>query len=174
MNYQELYQRYKTIRWVKHSLMPEWGVRARFQEVYHAALDDLHREIFPRRKKINWDNLPEDRVAELADYYVKQAMAWYTCAVGRACWLEHKLSTMAQDITGRIQDHGEERLLYTSDSSTYSQGFGTHKYTHAAAVDWANALVKAGHKIRIEQVDRSKDRWGCWSGEVGVWGYLDE
>lgn len=151
MKYQELFEIYERWRWINgfFNVVRNMKVEKKFGDKFREELDRIHRELFPRRKKIDHRNIPENIVSAVRTYWQARSVAWYTCALGRVEFINKKLDQMAQAID-LVPQEGFIILKRSSTDDYGSQGYGAAKYARASLQKYVDVLVENGFSAEIE------------------------
>jgi hypothetical protein len=176
MDYETLFERYQSLSWVD-SPFPSLTVRLKLDRLFgdkmRAELDATHKRHFPRRKRINHYDLPEDITTTALKKWQDRGVAYFKCALGRRAWLKKKLDSMAQDTT--IEPLSEKQCLHVSRSSTYrSQGYGATKYAKVGAERYARPVKDAGIDVEIRKVnEHTGKQYSIYYADFEVWAALE-
>lgn len=175
MNYQQLFEAYKRLDWsdgLMVGLTARWKLEKMFGDKMRLELDAVHKQHFPRRKKINHHNLPSDIVDTIRKKWLAKSDAFFTCAIGRRKWLNRKLSDLAQ-VTAI--EAGECRLMHRVSSGSYgSQGYGATRYARQSAKRFAGSIRAEGFDAEVKEVNgHTSKRWGIYYADYEVWGNLE-
>lgn len=155
MIYSELYERYTKLSWADPPLGimlgAKWHLEKKFGDLMREELNELHRQHFPRRKKINHFNLSTELTEAIQQKWQDRAMAYYKCAYGRRLWLDKKLRELAQT----VELTPGEAMQKVSESSTYaysSQGWGAYKYARGHVERDEDLLKPHGFQTEIKEI----------------------
>ena len=162
MNYQELYTHYRNLKWV-NGLLIGLVLSRQFEKPFQDDLDRIHKEIYPRRRVIKWDAIPDEILDATRHKWQERAMVWFLCAKKRVKWLNGKLDRACLDV--QITEVPEQ-IIYRSDSYQ-SQGYGADKYSRMDAENWAAPLIAEGWPARVFKEEFgyavwcTLPDWGC-------------
>lgn len=155
MSYEQLYELYEKYKWADGGgfamfarVQAQWKVEAVFGDRFRTELDAVHKEIYPRRRKIVHANIPANIIDGVRRYWSHRAVAWYTCVLGRLYYLKRKLDELA--VTVVLEPLAEEHVLHETSTGDYrSQGFGAHRYAKMGAQRYADALSAHGFQAEV-------------------------
>jgi len=174
--YQKLYEAYKNLSWcdgLMVNITVPMHLERKFGDRMRLELDALHRQLFPRRKKIDHRNLPEEATTSIQGAWADSALIYLKCAIGRRSWLKRKLFALAQTV--EIVP-GEHRLMHQVSSGAYgSQGYDASRYARQSAERYADSIRAEGFTAEVKEAnDHTDGRWGIHHADYEVWGNLED
>jgi len=125
----------------------------RFSPLLRYELEQKHKQVFPRRRKINLDNLP-DHVRQAANNkVVSVALVYYEDRIYTCARLKRQLKELTRelDMTPYEPDFPLYRV-YRCNLSTYSTQTNSHGYAHANAKQKAELLEKFGFTTEVRAI----------------------
>lgn len=160
MTYKELYERLQELRWLKDpfGVFIQWHLKFRFEPLLGQELDELHRQHFPRRKKIEHANLPPEEIAAARARWQEKALAYLKECAQEHAEIDEQLDRLAVAI--ELQPTENEQRVTESDYSTYrSQGMGMEKYTRQALGHSEQLLQQNGFSTRVVGSAQGYELW---------------
>jgi len=146
-------------------------VKKVFEPLYQAELTHWHKIIFPRRRKIQFKNIPDVVHVRVEDKFQKKSEAYVVRKAVENVRLDHRLQELAQtEILVPLQ---EMQLLKTSSTSDYGSQTNAAKYAIGSLEVLEQPLRDNGFQTEIRTVESShrKDSYGYYyhSGRYELW-----
>jgi hypothetical protein len=149
--YEKRYKRYKALQWWlsdPFGLLTNTHIELKFQPKWIAELEELHKVVFPRRKKINVKNLPENIIGETRTKWANRGIKYYE----RSLVLYDTLGKWLNENADKVKlIQTEPTNVKSSAIATFrSQGMGKEHYTKMSLKPSLDLLLKYGFEATIE------------------------
>jgi len=130
-------------------------VSAYFDPAYQKDLENKHKELFPRRKKINLANIPDSELELIKNKWMGRARAYYTKRCHQRKLLGSVLDANCENVD--MTPAESMSVMRSSNTSTYaSQGFGAHKYARSALNSDYRILSDAGFTVEVTESESGR------------------
>lgn len=119
-----------------------------FHDRYNKRLEEKHKEIFPRRRKINLDNLPEEVVSEVFNEFKEPVDKHIERIVRLRVYYNNWLYKHAQETLDNVPDLPTQ-IIYKQSKYTYSTQTNSMGYAHGDVKKRASLIRKAGFNCEV-------------------------
>lgn len=135
----------------------------RFTSAFNRDLELAHKRVFPRRRIIKVNNLPEDVVEEIRQKWHDIALVYIEDRTYTMVRLRRFMRENANKID--LSPQAEESVIDDCDTTAYnSQGSGKYKYARAPLEIKQQILLANGFTARIDEQP--------WSDGKGIYKYI--
>lgn len=173
LTYREAYARYQDLSWVRDpfGLMRQWKVRDVYDPLFRAELEHIHRLMYPRRRRIQLSNIPENLRERIQDKFLHSAARYVAVKLAESRRLERRLNELAPTVD--LQPTSTPTLLDSRSTSDYGSQTNPARYAVSALEYLRDLLKEVGFEAEIRRV-----RWeyrtdayghGYHSGRWELW-----
>jgi cytochrome oxidase Cu insertion factor (SCO1/SenC/PrrC family) len=151
-DYEKMFKRYQKTKWVSGFFCAS-VTNKKFCNIRYSILERMHKDLFPRRKKINVDNIPMDINNKLNERLAKRAKEYYELVKASNKKYEDWLNENAPKIEIEKKDKFVDvDWLY---GGTYtSQGYGADRYSRNHFNNDQTLLDANGIENRVVQREK--------------------
>jgi hypothetical protein len=131
--------------------MIELHLNSVFKESFEAELEKVHKQVFPRRRIIKLENIPEEHLEPVREKWAKRAISRAKARYRQYYLVLGYLNARASEVD--LTPSEDLHKVMTGDVTAHnSQGFGAYKYAKAPLLRTQDLLSKHGFYSEIREV----------------------
>lgn len=159
LKYENLFKIYNQIPWYLRGSFDKFGCNLfmiKYNEMYNKELEETYKNIFPKKKKIDLRNLPEEVVAPIKKKWQDKFLFHYSKKMRQIKKLSNLMNKLANEVE-IILPSEQNNLIYSSSSSTYRTTGNGNTYARKDVIEKSKMLLDLGYKTEVKAVSEFPD-----------------